>query len=198
MSIDTSTWERFCETDPAQSESVAERICEAIYGYYQEFKVDGITVRDVHQKNATNHVISGCVEIILGDSESVEVDFIVASGDWAGFEVLGWGDDAGIYEPPAPTVYRCIPLDLMAWPTYEQQRRAGAYKELESGYNYDSHFAPGEKTNRHYRDWAARLQCKIGTQEDLVDGRKRALAFLREKSPRHAALADVWEKEWSS
>lgn len=198
MTIDTSTWERFCETAPEQSESIAEWICEAIIGHYQGYKVDLVRVWDVHQKDSTNHVISGTVEILLSDTESVEVDFIAASGNDAGFEMLEWGDDAGIYEPPPPTVYRCIPHDFMAWPTYEQQRRAGAYREIESGYNYDSHFAPGERTNRHYREWAARLQCRIGTQEDLSEGRKRALAFLREKSPRHAALADVWEREWVS
>jgi hypothetical protein len=36
------------------------------------------------------------------------------------------------------------------------------FKDKEMGYNYDSHFAPGGKTEAYYRDWADSLGLIIG------------------------------------
>lgn len=195
--MDYSTWEKLEQTAPEEAERIAEAICEAIIGHYQGYAVEGVRLRNVHQKDACNHVADGDVDVELEDGTVASLGFVAASGNMAGFEMLEWGEDAGLYEPPPPTVYRCIPVDWMKWPAYEGQRKAGAFDAIERGYAYDRHFAPGEKTSTYYREAAAKLDCRIGTHDDLVEGRKRALEYVRaHANPAMRPLADIWEREW--
>jgi len=133
-----------------------EEICDA--GWNKE-DTQTVHISDVHQINATNHVISGDIEI-----GEMTFAFIVESGDNNGSVVYQWCDpeDAETYIPDLPVIYTFVPLDddlksknPNMYRAYLKWRGEPWFKEKERNYNYDRHFAPGVKTERYYRDWAS-------------------------------------------
>jgi len=146
------------------SESALERIADAMWNGRQG---EGIVFLDVHQHNACNHTLSGTIDVA-----GVVHGFIIESGDWNGTVVLGWGDpeDVGTYQEPAPgEPLTFVPCDeFMAFDrpamfgVYLLWRKEPWFKEQVSGYLYDRHFAPGGKTESHYREWASKKGLKVG------------------------------------
>jgi hypothetical protein len=128
---------------------------------------NGVHLSDVYQHNACNHTLSGTIK----DGDEV-YGFIIESGDWNGTVVLGWGhvDNVGEFdhpEPPEPFTF--VPTssrlhinrphlfqEYLAW------RQEKWFKDKEMGYNYDSHLAPGGKTETYYREWAAEKGLALG------------------------------------
>lgn len=181
----TAGWNAFEAAHPDLATSICERIGDALWNHQRGTR-DGLTIRDVHQHDACNHTISGAIEFDL-DGELVYREFIFRSGNMGGDDMIEWGEDVGMYEPPEPDPmvfgpgpgadYRLIAQVYPLW------RKEKWLQDLESGYNYDRHFAPGGKTESHYRQKAA--------QRGLVAMPRSAMeAQLKAAQERNAA----WQK----
>lgn len=167
---DSSPFDAFCArfgNDAGQE--VMERIADA--GWSR--KGDGIRFREIHQINACNHVYSGVIE-----HAGEEFGFVIESGDMNGTVIHEWGaaEDVGVYEPEPPVVYTFVPADDFLktehpglYRVYVLWTKTEWFKEKERGYNYDRHFAPGCKTEDHYRNWAASKGMKIAPREAVTD-----------------------------
>lgn len=130
----------------------------------------GVTISDVYAHNACNHTISGIVE-----HARERFGFVIDSGDRAGTVIREWGPegDIEVYEPEPPTVYTFVPRDAdlaskspALFKVYLEWRKQSWFKEAVRGYNYDRHFAPGVKTERHYRDLADNRGLRIVDEEE--------------------------------
>lgn len=150
-------------------QEVMERIADA--GWNR--KGDGVSFKDIHQINACNHVYSG---VITHAGE--DFGFIIESGDIHGTLIREWGaaDEIGTYQSPAPTLYTFAPADdelkqkrPELYGVYLAWRKTDWFRDKERGYNYDRHFAPGGKTEDHYRAWAASKGMKIVPADVLTD-----------------------------
>jgi hypothetical protein len=134
---------------------------------------NGVTFHDIYTHNSTNHTYSG--EIVI-DGETY--GFVVESGDNNGTVVHGWGDPDTVTpfehpEPPEPYTFLPRNPEYMQvhrpamWKVYLVWREEPWFKEKERGLNYDRYFAPGVKTNTHYRDWADAKGMQIGLWSDV-------------------------------
>ncbi|WP_454813822.1 hypothetical protein [Labrys neptuniae] len=172
---------------------IMERMIDAAHA--KDGRCGNIHVHDVHRHNACNHTYSGTVE------HAGEIfGFIVHSGDWNGTDVEEWGpeDDVGTYDPPRPTTYTFVPANRTLkfdrpamWQVYLQWRDQPWFKEKAHGYNYDRHFAPGGKTESHYRDWAASKGLRIVDTEEA----QRIIEQPASEAPAISAqeLQTAWE-----
>lgn len=134
-----------------------------------------VSVYGSHEINRLNHVYTGCV--LIGDPEDVW-EFAIECGNNNGTEILQWcrEEDAKTYEPPKPTRYYLVPEDdslkrcnPSAWRNFLQKRKLPQFKELESAYNYDRHFAPGLSTARHYQNKASQYKLQFVDEEAARD-----------------------------
>lgn len=142
--------------------------------------VDGVTLLDIQQHNACNHTLSGVIEV---DGESY--GFIIDSGDWNGTVVRAWGDpdDVGVAPEPEQSepitfVPRSAALSITSpamWRVYLAWRKEPWFREMERSYNYDRHFHPGSKTERHYREKAGRRGLVPGYLSDLSDEERASI-----------------------
>lgn len=153
--MDCHQFEEFCEQHNAQFiEELLEEMTEAWLGGKD---TDRVTIFEDFRHDAINYTITGVVTI---GEESY--GFIMDSGDRAGTVIRGWGKPEP-YEPPKPTMYTLVPVDRnleqtnpAMWKVYLEWQKQDWFKKLISDYMYDKHFAPGSKTESHYRGEAAK------------------------------------------
>lgn len=154
-----AAWKAFKAAHPELVDDVTYRIGEAVIGHHQGYSVEGVEVADVYEHDVCNHTISGDIDVeIAGNVQTF--GFVATSGNMAGFEMLEWGDDAGVYEPPAPDPLIPIPpvgAHRGDWARWDRQRKEPWFQRLVSDRSYDAHFAPG-----------AALGSRVGDQGDPV------------------------------
>jgi hypothetical protein len=167
MRSDCKPFLAFCEANPDKWEDLLQRVCEAHYA--NDENAEGISFDVRHMHDAVNYTINGSVEF-----EGKQYRFTIDDGNWNGTVVREWGDEetVGLYEPPPPTQYDMIPLDPHLkvkrphmWKVYLLWRKEEWFKELIRSYTYDSHFAPGGKTETYWRDRAKAKGLRIVTKE---------------------------------
>lgn len=173
------------------SDETLSRICEAHYARKTDGeKRFGVKFSDVHRHDAVNYTLSGTVEI-----NGVEHGFIIDDGNWNGTVVRSWGDpeDVGIYDPgPPPEMRTFIPADDSMFfdrpgmfSVYLHWRKQNWFKDKERGYNYDRHFAPGESTEKHYREWAANKGMKVATSAAFQTKLEKPSSGMGYENARH-------------
>lgn len=150
-------------------DAVLERIIDAfLNGGIHGGTIDGVTFNDVHQHNACNHTFAGFLEV-----DGLPHAFCIDNGDWSGTVVREYGtidEVSGCYDPgPPPEPMAFVPDDPFLeknrpeiWKVYLYWRKQSWLTEMEGKYNYDRHFAPGGKTETHYREWAAKRGLRPG------------------------------------
>jgi hypothetical protein len=158
---------------------VLDRIDDA---HWNGCKGEGI-VMSAYRHNACNHTLSGEIEVD-GDRYS----FVIDSGDWGGTVVHEWcsPDEAkGFREPEPPEPYTFVPNapNLLEnrpalFKVYGMWRKEAWFKDLERGYNYDRHFAPGTKTESHYREKAQKRGLCPGLLSNFNEEEMRVLREL--------------------
>lgn len=196
INMDCKPFREFCEKFGDDVAAVfLETLCDL--GWNSERDSDGIHISSSYQHDAANYTYSG-----IFTHEGVEYGFIIDNGNENGTVVREWGfaADVGEYKPPKPTIYTFVPNNDMLkedqpglWGVYLEWRKAAWFQEKERGYNYDRHFAPGGKTESHYRDWAASKGMKIVSREtaqEIVDRPKRDLVPVAEIAAALAKVAD--------
>jgi len=154
----------------------------------------GMTL-DVYTHNACNHTFSGTIVY-----EGEEFGFVIESGDRNGTQIDEWGpaEDVGTYQPPQPTVYRLVPVDpdlksksMGMWNVYMAWRNEDWFKKIESGYNYDRHFAPGGKTKTYWQGNAARRGLRFVSSEEADDIIKAPARTILSDAQIYMALAEA-------
>lgn len=163
ITLDCQSFLDWCEGASDDTvEHLLETICEGESKY-------GVRITSTHRIDVINHVYSGEADV---DGETFS--FVVESGNMVGCAVYEWchPDDAEGYSPPPPTIYIFVPRDPslerdrpQMYEAYLAWRELDWFKEKEQGYNYDKHFAPGTKTETHYREWAKKLGLRIAVKE---------------------------------
>lgn len=161
-------FDAFCDKyGDSAGQEVLERICSAHYNGDGE----GVHLSNVHRHNACNHTYTGYVEY-AGET----FHFVIHSGDWNGTDVQEFGtiDEVECYEPPKPTLYTFVPRNPLLkfekpamWNVYLLWREEEWFKNKVRGYNYDRHFAPGVKTEQHYREFARSKGLVIAPMEEF-------------------------------
>lgn len=159
-------------TEP--NEEMLERICDAFCNRNTEHADPGVKFHNIHEFDVINHRFDGSI-----DHEGHTYGFVIQNGNWGGTEVLEWSDDPedvamGEIERPEPmTLVPSNPHLAMENPglfaVYCQWRRETWFQDKVRGLNYDRHFAPGEATNRHYRDEAAKKGLTTGFISNMND-----------------------------
>lgn len=185
---DARAFTAFAEAHPELAREARERITEALIDTLQDRPVEaGIRVYDVYQTDVCNHVISGDIDLDV-DGEVQTPGFIFHSGNMNGDWVEAWGD-VGIYEPGPPVEYTIAPLEVTsarAW-TQRDRRLRAVTKEILQPWAYDAHFAPGEKTVKHYETLLRRQGFQRVTVEEARQLRKRA---RRRETPAEPVLLE--------
>lgn len=133
-----------------------------------------VYISDVVMINACNHISSGSFWW-----NDVEYSFEYESGDWSGSLFRQISDTAPIpvidYRPEplaiAPLNYaQCTPKNaafmITKWKLFETREDV---QTLLRNYGYDRTFAPGSKTENHYRDKFSKLGIKIVTKSTARD-----------------------------
>ena len=159
-------FEAFCARFGQEAgDRVMDRITDAECGGSRE----GV-IMSIHRHNACNVTLSGAIT-----HAGEEFGFVIDSGDWAGTVIREWGpaDEVGDYEPEQPTLFTFVPVnpDLARvrpalFRVYLLWREQPWFKDRVRGYNYDRYFAPGVKTEDHYRAFAASRGLKIATNDE--------------------------------
>jgi len=163
---------------------VMDRLAEAAWSG----SCDGVKVLDRHHHNVVN--VTMTAKITVADKE---YGAIVDCGDWNGTVIREWGDheEVGYYQPPKPTIYTFIPNKWLPdglFKLYQRWTKEDWFKEKVHAYNYDKHFAPGGKTENHYRDWAKSKGLEIVTEESQADYIKRGPMTKEEQEFRRQAV----------
>lgn len=140
---------------------------------------DAVTILDRDQLNAVNVRVSGIVTI--GD---VEYTFHLEDGDRNGTRLLAWEDDKP-FEYHVPTRWTLAPQQrlidnailndkgpFLIW-KWDAMIARPEIAAIASKYAYDRHFAPGSKTEKHWRDAAARHHFDIVSEEQAGEIRQR-------------------------
>ena len=182
----------FCAKVDDTAVAFLEELCDMAWS--SDKKSERIRISSSHTHDACNHTYSGTFL-----HEGVEYGFVIDNGNWNGTVVREWGpaDDIGTYEAPRPTIYTFIPINgalkedsAAMWGVYLAWRKTEWFRKMEHDYNYDRHFAPGGKTESHYREMAAKRGMKIASQEvadEIINRPKRNLIPAAEIA---AALAE--------
>lgn len=138
-----------------------------------------VTILDRDQLNAINVRVSGIVEI-----NGVEYTFQLEDGDRNGTQLLAWEDDKP-FEHHVPTRWALAPQErlisdavlsgkglflIWKWDVMAARPEIAA---IVGKYAYDRHFAPGGKTEKHWRDAAAAHHFDIVTEEHAKEIRRR-------------------------
>lgn len=152
-------------------DNLLDRVCEAHYAGGDSDPMVRFHVR--HDHDAINYTLAG---VVVAD-DGTEYGFRIRDGNNDGtvVEEFGPADDVDCYgdvEPPDPEdlptfipARNDLPDGMLA--AYRAWRKTTWFKEKERGYRYDRHFAPGEATERHYREWAAKKGMRIGCLRDV-------------------------------
>lgn len=144
--------------------------------------VDDITFTDITAHDAINHTMIGYFQ-----HDGDEVCFNIDNGNWNGTVVNSFGEDADMTPPPI-TVWRLRPKEVPSWgpdgdetpaqyaKRVETWRKRNDvifahwktekwFQDLERSLNYDRRFAPGLKTDEHYRAAAEKRGLVIVAEE---------------------------------
>lgn len=150
-------FEAFCvEYGEKAGEEVMERIADAMWSRKGD---DRLRINNFHTLNACNHVADGDIK-----HDGKWFSFSIESGDRNGTVIHGWGDldDVAAYDPPCPIIYDLMPSNRSLeierpgmFRVYLLWRQEKWFQDLSRSYNYDRHFAPGGKTESHWREKAA-------------------------------------------
>lgn len=151
-------------------DEILERVCNIIWDYSSK-RTDGVvTIEDKYKHDAINCTVTGYV-----DWKGEQFRFIIDNGDWNGTQVVEWGteEDVGYYQPPKKIPFTFIPADdelKFKFPAmfnvYTLWRKENWFQEMERGYNYDRHFAPGSKTEKYYNDKAAQKGLRVACMDE--------------------------------
>jgi hypothetical protein len=171
QALDCQSFLDFWKADPQRAESLLSRICEAHYAGNE--KEEGIVFDCRHQHNACNYTLNGSVK-----DGNQEFRFTIDDGNWNGTVVREWGTDenVGLYQPPPPPVYDMVPIDESLeqsrphmWKVYLAWKKEKWFQEMLRSYAYDSHFAPGLKTEQYWRGKAKEKGLKIVRKDTTND-----------------------------
>lgn len=139
-----------------------------------------VSIVDHERVDAFNNRASGVVTI-----DGREFSFEMEDGNRAGTVLVSWNEDRA-FERTEPVQWMVEPMRekvqdaiangraatlLMMWDGFVNFRKD--VSEIVRGYSYDSHFAPGVVTERHWRGAAAKLHLAIVTKEEADETRKR-------------------------
>lgn len=161
------------DTFHPKADEISERINDAFCILRAQRGTCGnVTLLDVHQEDACNHVLTGTI-----DFDGQTYGFICEIGNWAGFRMMEWGDheDIGYYKPPVVEPFTLIP-DWSAWSEESYGFRVQVYARFLrrqdvinklGAYAYDRHFQPGGKVETHYREWATKMGGTLGLFSNL-------------------------------
>ena len=142
-----------------------------------------VTILEHDRIDAINHQASGTIVI-----EGKEYAFQMANGCNAGTVLLSWNDEESDFERYVPTLWTLQPnpeaiskamrsgrtsLLIAKWDVLMKWEKVSG---IVSGYAYDSHFAPGVVTERHWRDRAAVHDLVIVDEETAAATRRRLTA----------------------
>lgn len=183
------------------TDEILEEICDA--AWHGE-STDAVCLRERHLIDPANGVYEGTYT-----AEDGEVyDFTIEIGNMRGTVVLGWGDDAEGWEPPARESVEFVPVrnasfEHLIW--YARFRETEEYRKLCDAYAYDSTFDLARR-GRTFLDQARNLGLYLGSLSDLPDWfadwrgelRRRKTAARVEAAKRKAEhLAGLaWVREW--
>lgn len=149
-------------------ETISDAGCQAL-GDSSKITFNGVTFYDIYRHDACNHTFTGVIE-----TNGQKFGFIIESGNRNGTVVHEWGtpENVGTFQHPKPTIFTFVPINPnlkterpMLWAAYLHWKKQDWFTEKEKGLNYDTHFAPGEATTKHYAEWAAKKGMKIGVKE---------------------------------
>lgn len=141
--------------------------------------IAGVTILDRDRLDAINCRAHGVIEI-----DGVEYSFQVQDGNWNGTELLAWDEDK-VFEHHVPTKWALQPVARLVDEAITGGR--GAFllakwdamllrQEIASipgKYGYDRHFAPGLKTEQHWRDAAFKNHFDLVSEEVAAETRGR-------------------------
>ena len=170
MTPDCKEYLEFWQQDSRKAEDVIQRICEL--HYEGKDKGNGVSFDCRHRHDAVNYTLNGEVEL---DGKSYR--FTIRDGNWDGTVVEEWGTEetVGLYTPPPPPMFDMVPVDDSLesrrphmWQVYLAWKKEPWFKEIIKSYAYDSHFAPGLKTEQYWRGKAAQKGLKIVQVESEV------------------------------
>lgn len=164
--IDTDTYH-------PKADEIGERISDAFCCLRAQRGTNGnVTLFDVHQHDAINHVLTGTIDV-----DGQVWGFICEIGNWNGFRMMEWGDheDVGYYKPPVVEPFILLP-NWVGWPeesyrfnvqVYARFLRRTDIVEKIGSYNYDRHFQPGGYIEGRYREWAKKVGGHLGLFSSL-------------------------------
>jgi hypothetical protein len=142
-----------------------------------------VTILEHDRIDAINHQASGTIVI-----EGKEYAFQMADGCNAGTILLSWNDEEADFERHVPIRWTLQPDAEAVAKSLESGRGAlliakwdimmkwDQVAKIVTSYAYDSHFAPGFVTDRHWRDKAARHGLVLVDEETAAATRKRLAA----------------------
>jgi hypothetical protein len=159
----------FCQTyGEDQLEAILDAGLKVIQRSRDEGSEGSITFSHIERHDAINYTFIGYFQ--HGEEE---VCFRIQNGNWNGTVVDSFGEETDM-EPPERYVYVLESIDIPSWgPNADETVEAYAerveawrtrnakimafwrkepwFQELERSINYDKMFAPGLKTDSHYR-----------------------------------------------
>ena len=167
MSAPITTFDQFdAELGRDAANEIFQRVCEACYGSADE----SVSITTKHRHDAINYTFEG----EYAHTDGRVFSFLIHDGDWNGTQLEHWSEASDSnYTPPKPARYMFVPVSPLLqqdrpgmYAVYLEWTKTDWFKEKLRAYHYDRHFAPGEVTERHYRDWAASKGLRIERVEN--------------------------------
>jgi hypothetical protein len=138
-----------------------EELFESVYGS----KFDNIKITEKHNHDVINSV--GRAEIII-NGEPLYVEW--EDGNMNGSQIIDYSFEGLTAPKRYVTAYKFVPVvrTELALKIYEYWKKENWFKEKERSMNYDFHFAPGEKTQTYYKNFAAQKGLRIESESVLI------------------------------
>lgn len=139
---------------------------------------DCITILDRDEIDAINCRAHGIIEI-----EGIEYTFQIEDGNWNGTVLLDWNGDRA-FEHHVPTKWALQPSAALVGDALANDRgkflvakwdamlARDEIASIPGNYSYDRRFAPGLKTEAHYRESAAKHHFVIVAEDQAAETRK--------------------------
>lgn len=179
QATDDEIWAAFCEViDEKDRDDILTSMSEAAHDRRYESDVVKITNRTRH--NAINVTVEG--EVTYKEKSYY---FHLEDGDWNGTVLRGWEDTGTEWEEYHAPEMAIMPQDhliaqalngdnpaflLQKWELFEKRPDVA---QLIRSYGYDSYFAPGVKTETHYRSKMDELKIQIVTKDEADQAKQR-------------------------
>ena len=148
-----------------QLELIVDVHCDS-FQHSLPYTSSGVTISERVAINAANHVFTGSIG---------QIDFAIEAGDMVGTEVHGWGEDEFFdlerFIPPPPVLLPIDPNLCVERPemfkVFLLWRKEAWFRDMEGGYSYDRHFAPGCATENYWRSRVEQRGLRLGDRCDL-------------------------------